>query len=134
MLADHIIEQGSLRRRGERLSVDIRLPWYRALPLSSITDVGLEADGVAAPTDSLTLTVNEHTYRLDELPPRFDEMWYVLDSARLEGTIPSNAAQDDLEIRVEIGVYIPYIPAGPGFIKLTEQDLKRLTVDEGDLA
>jgi hypothetical protein len=131
MLADHIIEEGTLRRTGDRVSVSVRLPWYRALPLSSITDVELEVDGVPLPHDGITFTVNGRDHRLDDLPPLHTEWWYVLDSARLAGDLPAGwPTADSVAVRVRIGAYIPYLPAGPGFIKIGEQDRKTLVVGQ----
>ena len=36
MIADRIIEQGTLIVDGARASVEVRMPWYRALPGSCI--------------------------------------------------------------------------------------------------
>ena len=37
MIPDRIIEQGTLTTAGSRASVEVRLPWYRALPGSSVS-------------------------------------------------------------------------------------------------
>ena len=36
MIPDRIIEQGTLTTDGARTAVEVRLPWYRALPGSCI--------------------------------------------------------------------------------------------------
>ena len=53
MIPDRIIEDGTLRTDGGRTSVEVRIPWYRALPASCIADVGLIVDGAAAPKETL---------------------------------------------------------------------------------
>ncbi|MFF2050297.1 DUF6379 domain-containing protein [Leifsonia sp. NPDC058194] len=132
MLPDRIIEQGTLEKRGARAAISVRIPWYRALPLSSITGVEFAIDGHDIERDSLTWTVNGTTYTLDELPPRFDEWWYVLDSAVIEGDWPEAVAvKGEHTVRAKVGLYIPYLPAGPGFIAIGEQDIKTMPVKEG---
>jgi len=63
--------------------VALRLPWYRALPLSCIVGATLAIDGRDADPAALRLTVDGTVYGLDELATRYDSWWYVLDSAIL---------------------------------------------------
>ena len=49
MIPDRIIEQGTLTTTGDRASVEVRIPWYRALPGSCIAGATLTIDGIAAP-------------------------------------------------------------------------------------
>ena len=58
MIPDRIIEQGTLTTDGARAAVEVRIPWYRALPGSCIAGAGLTIDGVAASADSLRWTMN----------------------------------------------------------------------------
>ena len=65
MIPDRIIEQGTLTTDGARSAVEVRLPWYRALPGSCIAGAGLRVDGVAAPKDSLRWTMNGRSFTFD---------------------------------------------------------------------
>ncbi|MFT4081670.1 MAG: DUF6379 domain-containing protein [Nocardioides sp.] len=132
MLATSIIEQDSLERVGSRVRVSVRIPWYRALPLSSISDVRVVIDGTEVPHDSLTWTVDGVRYRLDELPEHWDRSWYVLDSSVIEGDDVSDQGREEHEVDVTIGLYIPYLPAGPGVLQIREQDTKTLTMKEAE--
>ncbi|HYP72641.1 MAG TPA: DUF6379 domain-containing protein, partial [Microbacterium sp.] len=58
MIPDRIIEQGTLVVDGPRAQVEVRIPWYRALPGSCIAAAGLTIDGVAAPAESLRWEMN----------------------------------------------------------------------------
>ena len=49
MIPDRIIEQGTLTTDGPRTAVEVRLPWYRALPGSCIAGAKLTVDGVEVP-------------------------------------------------------------------------------------
>ena len=67
MIPDRIIEQGTLTTDGRRVEVEVRLPWYRALPGSCIAAAGLRIDGTPAADDSLRWTMNGRTFTFDEL-------------------------------------------------------------------
>lgn len=131
MLPEQIIEQGTLRAAEGRISVSVRMPWYRALPLSSVTAVRLVVDGVELPSEELVWqTADGDRYRLDELPPRHDRWWFVLDSATLEGPLPELSDAVDHEVRVAIGLYIPYVPSVQGPPLLVENDRKTMTLEQ----
>lgn len=128
MLADSIIEPGTLEARGDRVSISVRMPWYRALPLSSITNVRVAIDGV--PLENVTWTVNGDTYTLAELVDRWDQWWYVLDSAVIEGDRPALPDQDQHEVHVFIGLFIPYLPKLDGVRAIGDQDRKTMALKE----
>jgi hypothetical protein len=127
MMPEQIIEPGTLTVRGNRVGLSVRMPWYRALPLSSVADVVWTVDGVPVPRESITWTTDGRTRRLDELPPRHDEWWYVLDSAELEGHLPS-VGDGEHEVSVTLALYIPYITTDFGVLKIEEKDTKTMPV------
>lgn len=133
MMPEQIIEPGTLRRRGDRVAVDVRMPWYRALPLSSVAGVRWSIDDAEVPSDSVTWTVDGDTYRLDELPPRHDRWWYVLDSVHLEGDLPAlpadEGARNEHRVAVTLELYIPYITTEFGVLRLEEKDVKSLPLE-----
>lgn len=130
MLPDQILEPGTLRAADGRVSVSVRIPWYRALPLSSITGVRLRIDGHEVPRATIVWqTAEGERYTLDELPPRHDRWWFVLDSAIIEGDLPTISDADEHGVHVEIGLYIPYVPAANGAPAIHEQDRKAMRLE-----
>jgi hypothetical protein len=129
MMPEQIIESGTLRARGGRLRLSIRMPWYRALPLSSVADVRWTVDGSTVSRESITWTVDGVTHRLDELPVHHDEWWYVLDSADIEGDLPDLGDADEHDVEVTLGLYIPYITTDFGVLKLEEKDAKTMPLE-----
>ncbi len=109
MIPDRIIEQGTLRTTDGRTAVEVRLPWYRALPGSCIAGAKLSIDGVAAPEESLRWRMNDREFSLDELVDETGEWWFPTDSAVLSGDLPVEANGADHEVRVDLTLYIPYI-------------------------
>lgn len=109
MIPDRIIEQGTLKTQGARAAVEVRIPWYRALPASCISDVSLAVDGIPAPADSLRWEMNGTTFRLPDLADDTEEWWFPLDSAVVSGDIPVDDPGAEHTVEVELKLYIPYI-------------------------
>jgi hypothetical protein len=126
MIPDRIIEQGTLTTDGARSSVEVRVPWYRALPGSCISEVGFRVDGVAAPADSLRWTMNGRTFRLEELATETDEWWFPLDSAVVSGDLPLVADGTEHEVEIDLALYIPYIVTDHGVLRIEEHDTKKM--------
>ncbi|GAB2844966.1 DUF6379 domain-containing protein [Microbacterium insulae] len=127
MIPDRIIEQGTLTIDGGRASVEVRLPWYRALPASCIAGATLTIDGVAAPADSLRWEMNGRKFTFAELVPNTEEWWFPTDSAVLSGEL---ALDHSAEHKVEVGLvlYIPYIVIGADeVLHIEERDAKTMT-------
>lgn len=127
MIPDRIIEQGTLAVAGTRASVEVRLPWYRALPGSCIAGATLTIDGVEAPSDSLRWRMNGREFRFDELLDETGEWWFPVDSAVLSGDLPITA-DDEHEVRVDLTLYIPYIIiSDTETLHIEEHDTKTMT-------
>jgi hypothetical protein len=92
-----------------RLELAIRLPWYRALPLSVVELGELVIDGQVVAHQNVNFEINGHEYGLDQLPDLSEEFWYVLDSARLRLPYALDPGQPHT-ISLTINLYPPYIP------------------------
>ena len=127
MIPDRIIEQGTLTTDGARAAVEVRIPWYRALPGSCIAGAGLTIDGVAASPESLRWTMNGREFTFAELATRTDEWWFPLDSAVLSGDV--EAAPDvEHEVEVDLTLFIPYIVISDSeVLHIEEHDKKTMT-------
>lgn len=135
MMRDLIIEKDSLRLEGNTLSVGVRMPWYRALPLSSVCDLVLDINGMAIDKSSTRWLINGTNYREEELPPLYKEWWFVTDTAVLSGTLTDEqvAALDlsaEQAIHVGLGIYIPYIDAGAGTLLVHEGNRTTMKIEK----
>ena len=135
MMRDNIIERGSLRLDGNRLSVKVHMPWYRALPLSSVCDLVLEIDGQSVDPRSMRWLINGTDFTPDQLPPLFYQWWFVTDAAVLSGELPAGFAAGldvaaEHDVHVGLGIYIPYIDAGAGTLLVHEGDRKSLKIEK----
>jgi hypothetical protein len=127
VIPDRIIEQGTLRTDGQRAAVEVRIPWYRALPASCIAGATLSIDGIAAPTDSLRWELNGHVRTFAEMVDDTEDWWFPLDSAVLSGDLPLAADGGDHDVAVDLILYIPYIVIGEDeVLHIEEHDNKTM--------
>ena len=128
MIPDRIIEQGTLQARDGRAAVEVRLPWYRALPASCISGAKLTIDGVEAPADSLRWQMNGVESTFADMKGDTDQWWFPTDSAVLSGELSvvgggAHEGRDDLEL------YIPHnIIADDQVLHIEEHDTKNMEV------
>jgi hypothetical protein len=108
MIPDRIIEQGTLKTDGNRVEVEVRIPWYRALPGSCIAGAGLTVDGVAVPAESLRWQMNGKDFTFEELSTNTDEWWFPVDSAVLSGDLDLDVDAEHT-VEVDLTLFIPYI-------------------------
>ncbi|WP_365366788.1 DUF6379 domain-containing protein [uncultured Microbacterium sp.] len=127
VIPDRIIEQGTLSAHDGRTSVDVRLPWYRALPASCISGARLTIDGVEAPAASLRWQMNGEEFTFADMKTNTEQWWFPTDSAVLSGEIGADAGEH--EVRVDLELFIPYIIiADDQVLHIEEHDTKTMTV------
>jgi Domain of unknown function (DUF6379) len=127
VIPDRIIEPNTLTTDGRRAEVEVRIPWYRALPGSCIAGAVLRIDGVPAAEESLRWTMNGRTFRFDELVDETGEWWFPTDSAVLSGDIPVEVGDAEHEVDVDLKLYIPYIVIGENeVLHIEEHDRKTM--------
>ncbi|GHF15897.1 DUF6379 domain-containing protein [Pseudolysinimonas yzui] len=126
MIPDRIIEQGTLSTDGSRATVEVRLPWYRAIPGSCISEASLTVDGVRAPDESVRWTMNGRTFALADLVDEVEEWWFPTDSVELSGDIAVADAGAEHQVDVELKLYIPYIVTDHGVLRIEEHDTKTM--------
>jgi hypothetical protein len=108
-LYDQVIADGSLRAVEGGFAFDVRLPWYRALPVACLEGLDVALDGTQIPSEELTIELNGRTHALADLPPLHDEQWYVADPAPVTAPLPGELGDGEHELAVTIHVRIPYI-------------------------
>jgi Domain of unknown function (DUF6379) len=125
MLTDQVIGDGSLRSADDGFTFDLRMPWYRALPLSSLEGLDVSLDGEQVPSEELRLSLDGKTYGLADLPPLYDEWWYVADAAEVRAPKRGGLPSGDHELDVTIALRIPYIVESGHPLVMRERCVKR---------
>jgi hypothetical protein len=132
MLTDQVIGDATLNAEDDGFSFDLRMPWYRALPLASVEGLEVRIDGEAVPRDELRLSLAGKTYALDDLPPLFDQWWYVADPVRVRAPKTGGLTAGDHELDVTIALRIPYIVESGHPLVMRERCVKTQTTNGGD--
>ncbi|RVU02274.1 hypothetical protein EOE18_17325 [Novosphingobium umbonatum] len=120
MMDHRVVSDGGLFASASGFDVDVRLPWYRSLPLSVVEVVEVALDGHVIALENVTFELNGETLRPAELRPRTDDYWYVLDSALLHVAHAPVAQGSTHEVCVTIAVRPPYIQGLNRIVKTTK--------------
>ena len=88
--------------------MQVRLPWYRALPLSCVERIELMIDGKEISRGDLHLGIYGQTYSLERLHDLPNVLWFQLDTADLYAELDEPVSQGEHEVRVAIEIKIPY--------------------------
>ncbi len=107
--SDALINNAGTRLDGDQLVLDVRLPWYRSMPLSVVEFAELTLDGQAVPLDAAELELNGQRWPLQALAGLTGESWFVLDSALLHVSLPARPKQA-VQASLLFKLYPPYIP------------------------
>ena len=102
--------------------IDIRLPWYRSLPVSTVAIDTVAIDGVAVDPADITFEIEGREFSLAAMADQTDTVWYVLDSAYLNVKSAPVQPHTGHELSVTMSLYPPYI-----------RGLRRMTQDRRSL-
>lgn len=108
--SDHLITAADSRITPAGLVLDLRLPWYRSLPLSVVMPTQLLVDGQPLSLDGATLACEGRHHTLAELPEQVGCVWFVQDSALLHVPTPGPLAAGSHHVLLTLNLYPPYIP------------------------
>lgn len=127
MLTDRVIEEGTLLVDEDSLSFDIRIPWYRSLPLSCVEGIEVRVDSTSVPAADTWIAFGDTTYGLGDLAPLYDDWWTVTDPARVRVQAPGGFGSGPFEIDVTLSIRIPYIVERDRRLVMRERCVKILT-------
>jgi hypothetical protein len=120
---ERVLRPDSLRRLrlpgGEvGFSLDVRLNYYRGMPLSAIERLELHLDGERVPDHLILVGLREKLFPPEQVPLAFSEHWPIKGSLRLHvynGGIASGEHDVELVLHVR-NVYMQFAPGVWGMI------------------
>ncbi len=111
----NLIRENSLQVAEDGYTFQIRLNWYRSLPVSCVGILSLKLDGEPVPLDNIRFEINEHSYALEQLNNHYEEFWFVQDFAGVHVHQPGRIAPGETHtLDAEVALRAPYISVGPG--------------------
>jgi hypothetical protein len=119
VMTSKVIGDGGVAVTPTGFRIDIRLPWYRSLPVSTVAIDSVAIDGVPVDPADVTFELEGRKFALSAMADQVDTVWYVLDSAYLNvksAALKRGAAH---EFGVTMSLYPPYI-----------RGLRRMTQDQ----
>jgi hypothetical protein len=96
--------------KGGELTLEVRLPWYRALPLSVARIGEICIDGKAISLEGAEVEANGKRFPLAELNDKTTDFWFVLDSILVHVPIGKLDPATPHEADLLLHIYPPYIP------------------------
>ena len=108
--SDSLVRVATDRSSPGHLVLDLRLPWYRTLPLSVVEIADLEVDGAGIALGTATLELDGRHHALPDLPERTTVQWFVQDSAFLHLDLPGFDPAAVRTVSLLVKLYPPYIP------------------------
>ncbi len=113
-ISEHIVVADSLRATPDGFELQVRLNWYRSLPLSCLQTLELSVGGAAVARADIRFAINGRERSLAELEELTGEDWFVQDPATLRvRRSPALRAGERVEVSLRLGNRIPYIVTGP---------------------
>jgi hypothetical protein len=92
------------------LQLDVRLPWYRSLPLSALDFGAISVDGEVIDPETITVRLNGQERPLSRLAGLWQEYWFVLDSALLLIPVADAESGKEYEVDITLVIHPPYVP------------------------
>jgi Domain of unknown function (DUF6379) len=122
MFADDLLPAAM---RGDPARLELRLNWYRSLPLSCVEGIELAIDG--EPVTDLRLRLRDFEAPVEALGDAVDVWWRVLDSAELFAGLDVPAGDHDVELAVSLRIpYYGPLPNGD-FVTITDRARRTVT-------
>jgi uncharacterized protein DUF6379 len=88
--------------------IQVRIGYYRGMPLSSVEDYAVTVDGQAVPRDQVRFSVGGRTFTLDEMESKPDFRWQFDEIATVIVRKPGGLMPGMHEIEVTQKLRIPY--------------------------
>lgn len=105
-------------------NLDLRINYYRGLPLSSVHQIKLTVDGEEIPQDLMLFELNGKFFTVDQLPELYAEYWGIKKAAHLR--VYNGGLEDGIhDVDVHIEYKSPYMSFGPGIYGMIDGSGKK---------
>ncbi|MBN9240173.1 MAG: pyruvate formate-lyase [Micrococcales bacterium 70-64] len=110
-----LIHEDSLRLHPDGFAVQLTIPWYRSLWLSSVVKLELAVHGEPVDPADIVFELAGTRYALDELAAQTEVLWYLQQHPLLiVRREPAFALGETHEVRIVGELRLPYMQIAPG--------------------
>jgi hypothetical protein len=110
-----LITDDSLRIHPDGFAIELTIPWYRSLWLSSVVSITLVVDGEEISPDDLSLELSGTRYQLDELAQQSEVLWFLQEHPSLiVRRKPRFALGETHQVEIVGELRLPYMQIAPG--------------------
>jgi len=112
VFARHLVDSARLEDGG--LLLDVRLNWYRSVPLSCVERLEVALDGTSLPAERTTVELGGARCAIGELAAQDQRWWSVLDAATVRVDLDAAPAPGPHAVDLLLGTRIPYLVSPTG--------------------
>ena len=106
-------------------NLDLRINYYRGLPVSSVEEIRLEIDGEEIPQDKILVSVNGKLFAIKQLKELYAEYWGIKTPMHL--LIHDYRIEDgEHEVAVTVHHRSPYMKFGPNEYGMIDGSAKKV--------
>ncbi|MCF0231532.1 MAG: hypothetical protein HUJ63_04530 [Enterococcus sp.] len=112
-------------------NLDLRINYYRGLPLSSVQKLTIAVDGEEISDKLILAELNGKQFTIDQFPKMFAEYWGIKTPMHVR-VFNSGLEEGEHEVDVHIEYKSPYMSFGPGQYGMIDGSCKKtMTIQEG---
>lgn len=112
-------------------NLDLRINYYRGLPLSSVQKIELTIDGEKIPEYLMMFELNGKCFAISQLPELYSEYWGIKTPAHLR-VFNYGLAPGEHDVGVRIEYKSPYMKFAPGIYGMIDGSCeKRMAIGKG---
>lgn len=100
-------------RKNEEITgyeVQLRVPYYRGIPMSCVEVIDLTVDGEKVNNDDMLITVKGETFKFSELPTVINHRWEMIETITVFVDKPGGLASGEHKIHCFVSLRISYLP------------------------
>lgn len=90
--------------------VQLRIPYYRGLPMSCVQEITLKIDEFEVPHEAMTIAVNGECFAYDELSTAINHRWEMVDTITVRVNKPDGLPAGQHKVHAFVSLRISYQP------------------------
>lgn len=90
--------------------VQLRIPYYRGLPMSCVEVIELTVDGEEVVNDDMAITVKGETFTFAELPTAINHRWEMIETITVFVKKPGGLTEGEHKVHAFVSLRISYLP------------------------